>query len=158
MDITAIYPGTFDPITHGHTDVITRGARLFSRCIIAVAENVGKKPRFSLSERVALVKTVLAHLPNVTVLPFSNLLVDFAASQRAHVLIRGIRGTADVEFELQLTSLNRQLNPQLETVFLTPSDAYAAISSTFVKEISDLGGDVSAFVAPAVVKALRAII
>ena len=155
MLVTAIYPGTFDPITHGHTDLIIRGAGLFSQLVVAIADSPNKKPRFDLAERVRLAESVISDtgLSNVTVIGFSALLVDVAEAQGATVILRGVRTSSDFDFEYPLAGMNRQLSPGIDTVFLTPSAEYCHISSTLVREIAALGGDVSQFVAPSVVKA-----
>ncbi len=150
MDGTAIYPGTFDPLTNGHTDLIARAARLFDRVVVAVAENPAKGTAFTLDERVALAREVLAPLDNVEVSGFTTLLVDFARQVGARVLVRGLRAVSDFEYEFQLASMNRRLAPEVETVFLTPDEQYGFVSSSLVKEICRLGGDVSAFVHPRV--------
>ncbi len=150
MDGTAIYPGTFDPLTNGHTDLITRAARLFDRVVVAVAENPAKGTAFTLDERVALAREVLAPLDNVEVQGFTTLLVDFAREVGARVLVRGLRAVSDFEYEFQLASMNRRLAPEVETVFLTPDEQYGFVSSSLVKEICRLGGDVSSFVHPRV--------
>ena len=152
---TAVYPGTFDPITNGHTDLVQRAARLFDRVIVAVAANPGKAPAFALESRVGLARTVLAGLPNVEVCSFDSLLVDFLHQRAADIILRGLRAVSDFEYEFQLASMNRQLAPDIETVFLTPAEQYAFVSSSLVREIAMLGGDVSAFVHPEVVAALR---
>lgn len=154
MKKTAIYPGTFDPITNGHLDIIERAANLFNHVIVAVAENAYKSPRFSLENRVMLAKEVLAHLPNIEVAGFNSLLVKFADERGASVIVRGLRAVSDFEYEFQLASMNRRIAPQLETVFLTPAEKYSFISSTLVREIASLGGDVSQFVHPKVAHAL----
>ncbi|MFQ6372833.1 pantetheine-phosphate adenylyltransferase [Shewanella sp. YIC-542] len=154
MHTRAIYPGTFDPVTNGHADLINRAASLFPSLVIAVATNPSKQPRFSLPQRVAMLQTVTAHLPNVEVVGFSGLLVDFAKQQQASVLVRGLRAVSDFEYEFQLASMNRRLYPGLESVFLTPSEENAFISSTLVKEVALHGGDVRQFVHPEVAKAL----
>lgn len=155
MKKTAIYPGTFDPITNGHLDIIERAANLFNHVIVAVAENAYKSPRFSLENRVMLAKEVLAHLPNIEVAGFNSLLVKFADERGASVIVRGLRAVSDFEYEFQLASMNRRIAPQLETVFLTPAEKYSFISSTLVREIASLGGDVSQFVHPKVAQALN---
>ncbi len=158
MNITAIYPGTFDPITNGHSDLVQRAARIFDRVILAVAagnENGSKKPVFLLEERVALAKDVLAPLPNVEVIEFDGLLVDFVRQQNAQVILRGLRAVSDFEYEFQLASMNRHLDEQIETLFLTPAEQYSYISSSLVREIAALGGDVSPFVHEKVVTALN---
>ncbi|WP_025822074.1 pantetheine-phosphate adenylyltransferase [Shewanella marina] len=156
MQIRAVYPGTFDPITNGHSDLIERAAKLFSYVVIGIASNPSKQPKFSLEERVAMARQVTAHLDNVEVVGFSGLLVDFAKQQDASVLIRGLRAVSDFEYEFQLANMNRRLSPDLESVFLTPAEENAFISSTLVKEVSLHGGDVSQFVAPIVTQALLA--
>ncbi|WP_028485757.1 pantetheine-phosphate adenylyltransferase [Thiomicrorhabdus chilensis] len=155
MSITAVYPGTFDPITCGHFDLIERAARFYDRLVIAVADNRNKTSLFSLEERVALAKEVTADLPNVEVMGFSGLLVDFVQEIGGNVLLRGLRAVSDFEYEFQLASMNRKLAPDVETMFMTPAEQYAFISSSLVREISALGGDVSEFVHPQVAKALR---
>ena len=152
---TAVYPGTFDPITNGHTDLVERAARLFDKVIVAIAANPGKTPAFPLERRVALAREVLADLTNVEVCSFDNLLVDFLHQRGAAIILRGLRAVSDFEYEFQLASMNRQLAPDVETVFLTPAEQYAFVSSSLVREIAALGGDVSAFVHPKVVAALR---
>ncbi|WEJ62410.1 pantetheine-phosphate adenylyltransferase [Thiomicrorhabdus lithotrophica] len=156
MSITAVYPGTFDPITCGHYDLIERAARFYDRLVIAVADNRNKSSLFTLEERVALAKEVTAELPNVEVVGFSGLLVDFVKELNGHVLLRGLRAVSDFEYEFQLASMNRKLAPEVETMFMTPAEQYAFISSSLVREISALGGDVSEFVHPVVGKALKA--
>ncbi len=155
MSITAVYPGTFDPITAGHADLIKRAARFYDRLIIAVADNRNKKSLFSLAERIELAKTVLAEFENVEVIGFDTLLVDFVHDVGGNVLLRGLRAVSDFEYEFQLASMNRKLAPEIETMFMTPSEQYSFISSSLVKEISALGGDVSEFVHPAVGLALQ---
>lgn len=153
---TAVYPGTFDPITNGHTDLVERAARLFDRVIVAVAKSPGKTPAFPLEQRVDLARQVLDHLPNVEVRSFDCLLVDYLRQQQGQVILRGLRAVSDFEYEFQLASMNRQLAPEVETMFLTPSEHYSFVSSSLVREIAALGGDVTAFVHTAVVAALRA--
>jgi len=155
MSITAVYPGTFDPITSGHFDLIERAARFYGRLVIAVADNRNKNSLFTLNERVALAKEVTANLPNVEVVGFSGLLVDFVKEIDGNVLLRGLRAVSDFEYEFQLASMNRKLAPEVETMFMTPAEQYAFISSSLVREISALGGDVSEFVHPVVGKALK---
>lgn len=150
-----IYPGTFDPITNGHTDLVERAARLFDRVIVAIASSRRKGPLFSLEERVALVKQVLAHVDNVDVMGFDILLVDFAKQQKASGILRGLRAVSDFEYEFQLANMNRAIAPEVESLFLTPADNLSYISSTLVKEIGSLGGDVSKFVHPLVVQAMN---
>ncbi|ACA84377.1 MULTISPECIES: pantetheine-phosphate adenylyltransferase [Shewanella] len=154
MHKRAIYPGTFDPVTNGHADLIERAAKLFQHVVIGIAANPSKQPRFTLDERVQLLKLVTAHLDNVEVVGFSGLLVDFAKDQQASVLVRGLRAVSDFEYEFQLANMNRRLDPDLESVFLTPSEENSFISSTLVKEVALHGGDVSQFVHPEVSKAL----
>lgn len=154
MPIKAIYPGTFDPVTNGHTDLIERGAKLFDHVIVGVAASPSKKPRFTLEQRVELLEQVIQHLDNVTVVGFSGLLVDFAKEHKAEVLIRGLRAVSDFEYEFQLANMNRRLSPDLESVFLTPAEENSFISSTLVKEVALHKGDVSEFVHPAVKSAL----
>ncbi|MBK1734405.1 pantetheine-phosphate adenylyltransferase [Halorhodospira abdelmalekii] len=153
----AVYPGTFDPITHGHTDLIQRGARLFERLIVGVAANPSpnKRPAFSLEERLQLARAALNGAANVEVEAFSTLLVDFVDYHGAQVIVRGLRAVSDFEYEFQLASMNRQLRAEVETVFLTPSEQYAFISSSLVREVAALGGDVSRFVHPTVAAALK---
>ncbi|MFT6786712.1 MAG: pantetheine-phosphate adenylyltransferase [Pseudoalteromonas rhizosphaerae] len=155
MKVTAIYPGTFDPLTNGHTDLIQRAAKMFDTVIVAVAHNPSKKPCFSLDERVAIANSLLTHLDNVSVIGFSGLLADLARDHSANVLIRGIRAVSDFDYEFQLANMNRRLNPDLESVFLTPAEKNSFISSTLVKEVARHKGDVSEFVHPIVVKALQ---
>lgn len=154
LKITAIYPGTFDPITDGHLDLISRASRLFDKVIVAVAENKGKTPLFNLQERVELAEEVTAHLSNVTIVGFGNLLVDFAKQQGADVVLRGLRAVSDFEYEFQMAGMNRRLSPELETLFLTPAEQYEFISSSMIREIAKLKGDVSSFVPECVEKQL----
>lgn len=151
----AIFPGTFDPITHGHRDLIERAAHLFDRIIVAVAQSNPKSPLFPLNQRLTLASEVLKPYRNVEVKAFDTLLVDFAKSQGATILIRGLRAVSDFEYELQLANMNRELNNAMETVFLTPSAPYAFIASSLVREIALLGGDISKFVPDVVVHAFR---
>ena len=150
MQINAIYPGTFDPITNGHLDIISRASKLYDKVIVAVAVNRGKTPLFTLDERVALIKEVTPEFSNVQVIGFDNLLVDCARQQGANVILRGLRAVSDFEYEFQLAGMNRRLAPQLETMFLTPAEQYEFISSTMIREIAQLKGDVSRFVPDAV--------
>jgi pantetheine-phosphate adenylyltransferase len=154
MSVTAIYPGTFDPVTHGHVDLIARASRLFGKVVVAVAESKNKVPLFTLEERVALCREALGHLSGVVVTGFDALLVDCARREGAQVVLRGLRAVSDFEYEFQLAWMNHRLNPELETLFLTPAEQYAFISSTMIREIAKLGGDVSDFVPEAVRKAL----
>ena len=156
MSIVAIYPGTFDPITNGHADLVERGARMFERLIVSVAANPNKQPLFALEERVELACTTLAHLPNVEVRGFDILLVNYAREMGAHVILRGLRAVADFEFEFQLASMNRRLNPDIESIFLTPTEQYSFISSSLVREVAKLGGDITPFVHAEVAVALQA--
>lgn len=150
-----IFPGTFDPITLGHQDLIFRAANLFGHVIVGVAENRNKKTMLSLDERVELCKKTLSKVKNITVFGFNCLLVDFAAQHNVNTVIRGLRVVTDFEYEFQLANMNRRLSPEFETVFLTPSERFSFISSTLVREVSALGGDISAFVAPEVVQLMK---
>ena len=152
---TAVYPGTFDPITNGHIDLVSRAARVFTKVIVAIAESPHKKPLLSLDERILLSRHELRALENVEVLGFSNLLVEFVQQAGAGVLIRGLRAVSDFEYEFQLASMNRHLAPNVETLFLTPDEEYSFISSSLVKEIARLDGDVSEFVSDEVRQAMR---
>ncbi len=152
----ALYPGTFDPITNGHIDLVKRAANLFDEVVVAIAYSHRKQPRFNLEERIELAEKVLADCPNVTVKGFGILLVDFAKEQNATVLIRGLRAISDFEYEFQLASMNRTLAPDIESLFLMPADEYSFISSSLVKEVASLGGDISNFVHPLVNEALKA--
>ena len=154
MERTAIYPGTFDPITNGHADLVHRAAVCFDRVIIAVAGSTAKATRFSLDERVELAHEVMREVGNVEIESFDGLLVEFARTQEAQVILRGLRAVSDFEYEFQLASMNRKLAPGIETMFLTPDEGYTFISSSLVREIAALGGDVSGFVHPAVEAAL----
>ncbi|WP_284246597.1 pantetheine-phosphate adenylyltransferase [Thalassotalea insulae] len=156
MTVKAIYPGTFDPVTNGHTDLIERASQLFSQVIVGVAASPSKQPRFDLAQRVAMIEEVTKELANVTVVGFSGLLVDFAKQHQANVLIRGLRAVSDFEYEFQLANMNRRLYPKLESVFLTPAEENSFISSTLVKEVALHHGDVSQFVHPVVKQALEA--
>lgn len=155
MRRVALYPGTFDPITNGHTDLVKRAATLFDELVVGVAENPTKQPLFTLDERVGLARQVLAPLPNVRVIGFQGLLVEFAKRQGLTVMVRGLRAVSDFEYELQLAEMNRRLVPELETLFLTPAEHFSFISSSLVKEIARHGGDVAMFVAPEVCEALK---
>lgn len=152
---TAIYPGSFDPLTNGHLDVIQRAARLFDRVIIAVARSEAKQPLFPLEERSRLVRESVAHLPNVEADAFDGLLVDYVARRGGTAVVRGLRAVSDFEFEFQLALMNRKLNEQVETIFMMPKDTYTFLSSRLVKEIARLGGDVAQFVPAVVGAALR---
>jgi len=150
-----LYPGTFDPITNGHLDLIQRAARLFDKVIVSVAESEGKNPMFNVQTRVELVKTVVQDMDNVEVCGFSGLLVDFAKEKSANALLRGLRAVSDFEYEFQLALMNRRLAPELESLFLTPAEQHSFISSTLVREVAELGGDVAEFVPQAVQDALK---
>ena len=156
MKVIALYPGTFDPITNGHTDLVRRAARLFDEVIIAVAANPQKKPLFNLSERVELARAVLADVKGVRVTGFDNLLVDCVRQHGANVILRGLRAASDFEYEFQLAGMNRRLAPEVETVFMTPSEQEMFISASLVKEIALLGGNVSEFVDARVAAAMAA--
>jgi pantetheine-phosphate adenylyltransferase len=147
---TIVYPGTFDPITNGHVDLVERAARLFDKVVIGIAYSERKKPMFSLEERIALCQASLAHVDNVEVAGFNNLLVDFVAEQGSNTVLRGLRAVSDFEYEFQLANMNRAMRPEFETVFLTPAEQQSFISSTLVREIATLNGDVSRFVPAAV--------
>jgi pantetheine-phosphate adenylyltransferase len=152
---TVIYPGSFDPLTNGHLDVIQRAAKLFDRVIVAVAENESKLPLFTLDERLALVKKAVSHIPHAEADSFGGLLVDYAAKKKAEAIIRGLRAISDFEFEFQLALMNRKLDERIETIFMMPKDTYTFLSSRIVKEIARLGGDVSSFVPAHVQTALQ---
>ncbi len=154
MPVCAMYPGTFDPITLGHEDLVRRASRLFDRVVVAVAANPGKEPMFSLDERVALARSVLGSLDGVEVTGYAGLTVDFAREHGLQVIVRGLRAISDFEYEFQLANMNRHLTDEVETAFLTPTETYTYISSSLVREIASLGGDISEFVSPAVKKAL----
>lgn len=156
MSTKAIYPGTFDPMTNGHLDIVSRAALMFDSIVLAVAASPSKKPLFSLEERVALATEVVGHLPNVTVVGFSDLMANFAKAQQANVLVRGLRAVSDFEYELQLAHMNRHLLPTLESVFLMPSEQYSFISSSLMKEVARHGGEVQAFLPAPVYQALKA--
>ena len=156
MTTRVIYPGTFDPITNGHLDLIERAAAMFDHVIVGVAFNPSKKPLFTLEERVELAQQITAHLPNVEIVGFSGLLVNFAKEHHANILVRGLRAVSDFEYEFQLANMNRRLMPELETVFLTPAEKNSFISSTIVKEVALHKGDVSQFVDPLITQALLA--
>jgi pantetheine-phosphate adenylyltransferase len=151
----AIYPGTFDPLTRGHEDLVRRAAGLFDSLVVAVADSRGKNPIFSPDERLAIARETLAQHPNVEIVGFSGLLVNFVRQQKADVVIRGLRAVSDFEYEFQMAGMNRHLMPEVETIFMTPTDKYQFISGTLVREIALLGGDVSKFVAPSVQEWLR---
>src|SRR3954451_1631559 len=151
---TVIYPGSFDPLTNGHLDVIQRATKLFDHVIVAIARNDGKSPLFDLSERLALVQEVIAPLKNVSADSFEGLLVDYVEKRSGQAVIRGLRAVSDFEFEFQLALMNRKLNERVETIFMMPKDTYTFLSSRIVKEIARLGGDVTSFVPPQVRGAL----
>ena len=155
MQTIAIYPGTFDPITNGHSDLVQRASRLCTKTIVAVARNTGKSPFFTWEERVDLAREALAGIPRVEVQGFEIFLVEFARQCKAQVILRGLRAVSDFEYEFQLASMNRHLNAEIETVFLTPAEQYSFISSSLVREIARLGGDIDAFVPPNVAAALK---
>jgi len=152
---TVIYPGTFDPITNGHVDLTERAAKLFDKVVVAIAHSEKKTPLFNLQERVALCEASLSHLDNVEVTGFSNLLTDFARSQDAHCVLRGLRAVADFEYEFQLANMNRAMWPEFESIFLTPSEHLSYISSSLVREIAALDGDITPFVPKQVAEALK---
>ncbi|AUD79633.1 pantetheine-phosphate adenylyltransferase [Kangiella profundi] len=154
MKKTVLYPGTFDPITKGHMDLVDRACRLFDKVVIAIAHSPAKKPLFSLDERVDMVRMIFADNPQVEVLGFRGLLANFAKENNAIAVLRGIRAVSDFEFEFQLANMNRHLDPDLESIFLTPSEKYSYISSSLVREVASLGGDISAFVDERVKQAL----
>ena len=153
--ITAVYPGTFDPMTLGHQDLMRRAARLFDRLIVAVAAGHHKRTMFSIDERLDIATELARAYPSVEVIPFRGLLRDFVVEHGGKVVVRGLRAVSDFEYEFQMAGMNRQLMPDVETLFLTPSDQYQFVSGTFVREIASLGGDVSKFVAPSVLKRLQ---
>ena len=153
--LVAVYPGTFDPITHGHTDLVTRAARVFEKVIVAIAESPHKTPFLSLEKRIELAETQLGDLGNIEIVGFSNLLVDFVRESGGKVIVRGLRAVSDFEYEFQLASMNRNLCEDIETMFLTPDEKYGFISSTLVREVARLGGDVSQFVGPDIQVAMK---
>jgi len=155
MGIRAMYPGTFDPMTNGHSDLIRRASGMFDEVVVAIASNPKKKPLFTLDERVHMAKEILSAYKNVTIMGYDNLTIQFAKEHNLNVIMRGLRAVSDFEFEFQLASMNRQLDESIETVFLTPGDAYSYISSSMVREIAALHGDVKKFVDPLVVAALK---
>lgn len=156
MNNKAVYPGTFDPITLGHEDLIRRASRLFDTLIVAIADSGAKRPFFTRDERVEMAREALKNLKNVEVVGFSGLLMQFVQEHQARVVIRGLRAVSDFEYEFQLAGMNRGMYPDVETLFLTPGEQYMFVSATIVREISVLGGDVSKFVAPHVAKQLKA--
>lgn len=151
----AVYPGTFDPLTFGHENLVLRASNLFEELIVAVAENQNKKPFFSLDERFSMAKEILSKYPNVRIEKFNGLLKSFVENVGAKIILRGLRALSDFEYEFQMAGMNRQLMPNVETIFLTPSDQYQFISGTIVREIAQLNGDISSFVAPIVAKKLQ---
>lgn len=153
--IVAVYPGTFDPLTRGHEDLVRRASTLFDKVVVGVAYSHAKKPFFSVSERVDIAREVLGHYPNVEVASFGGLLKDFVRQQNARVIMRGLRAVSDFEYEFQMAGMNRYLLPDVETIFMTPSDQYQFISGTIVREIATMGGDVSKFVFPSVERWLQ---
>lgn len=155
MKIKAVYPGTFDPITRGHEDLVRRACTLYDAVVLAVAESRGKQPFFTLAERIEMAREVLAPYPNASVVGFSGLLMDFMRQQQARVILRGLRAVSDFEYEFQMAGMNRSINPDVETLFLTPSEQFMFISATMVREIALLGGDVSQFVPPGIVARIR---
>ena len=156
QNVGAAYPGTFNPLTRGHEDLVRRASKLFDRVVVAVAASPGKSPLFSLEERVALASSVLGGIPGVSVTGYEGLTVDFAVQQGLQTIIRGLRAVSDFEYEFQLATMNRHLTERVETVFLTPTEHYTFVSSSLVREIAELGGDVSSFVHPEVAAALEA--
>ena len=152
---TVIYPGTFNPITNGHIDLVERASKLFGKVVLAIAYSARKQPMFSLDERIDLCQQALSHLDNIEVCGFNNLLVEFAQSKNSNTVLRGVRSMKDFEYEIQMADMNRAMTPGFETVFLTPSDGLSYISSTLVREISTMGGDVSNFVPAIVLDALN---
>jgi pantetheine-phosphate adenylyltransferase len=155
-DVIAIYPGSFDPVTNGHLDLIERGTKIFGRLVVAVLRNTEKAPLFTLAERVEMMIEATRGFPNVEVDAFDGLLVEYARKLEAHILLRGIRAVSDYEFELQMAMMNRKLEPKLETVFMLPGEAYSYLSSRLVREIATLGGPVNGLVPPGVEQRLRA--
>ena len=156
MSSRAMYPGTFDPFTTGHNDLVRRASRIFDKVVVAIAANPGKAPLFPLEQRIELVKVVVDDVPNVEVVGYTGLTVEFAHRHGLNVMMRGLRAVSDFEFEFQLATMSRHLSDQVETVFLTPTEQFNFISSTLIREIASLGGNVSEFVHPAVAEALRA--
>ena len=155
MSSRAMYPGTFDPFTNGHNDLVRRASRIFDKVVVAIAANPNKAPLFPLEKRIELVRTVIGDVPNVEVMGYTGLTVEFAHQHGLNVMMRGLRAVSDFEFEFQLATMSRHLSDQVETVFLTPTEQFNFISSTLIREIASLGGDVSKFVHPVVVAALR---
>jgi len=153
--LTVVYPGTFDPFTRGHEDLVRRAARLFDAVVVAVADSATKKPFFPTDERIAMAREVLRPFANIEVIGFSTLLMDLAVEQNAQVIVRGLRAVSDFEYEFQMAGMNRNLNPDVETLFLTPDEKYMFISATIVREIARFGGDIGKFVHPHVAECLR---
>ncbi len=156
MKQKAVYPGTFDPVTNGHIDIIRRAAKIFPELIVGVASNKAKQPYLPLDIRIEILKEALGELPGVTVVGFDNLLIDFVQQQKAGIILRGLRAVSDFEYEFQLAGMNRKLSQEVETLFLTPAENLMYLSSTLVREIAALNGDISQFVPPAVIAALKA--
>jgi pantetheine-phosphate adenylyltransferase len=154
MGVGAVYPGTFDPVTRGHEDLLRRASKLFDKIVVAIAASPGKEPLFSVSERVDLAADVLKDIPGVSVTGYEGLTVEFAQQHGLQTIIRGLRAVSDFEYEFQLATMNRHLTDKVETIFLTPTEHYTFVSSSLVREIAKLGGDVSAFVHPQVTEAL----
>ena len=154
--LTVVYPGTFDPFTRGHEDLVRRAARLFDRVVVGIAASETKRPMFALDERIAMTREVLADVPNAAVTGFSSLLMAFVHEQGARAVLRGLRAVSDFEYEFQMAGMNRRLWPEVETLFLTPSEQYMFISATIVREIARFGGDVGDFVHPVVAARLKA--
>ena len=154
--IKVVYPGTFDPLTRGHEDLVRRAAHVFDRVVVGVADSKAKNPLFAAAERIEMAREVLAPIDNVEVTGFSSLLMDFVRAQGARIILRGLRAVSDFEYEFQMAGMNRHLYPDVETLFLTPSEQYTFVSATIVREIAKFGGDVSHFVHPAVAKRIRA--
>jgi pantetheine-phosphate adenylyltransferase len=155
MSTLAVYPGSFDPLTNGHVDIITRGAKMFDRIIVAILVNAEKAPLFSMDERVEIARAVFASLPSVEVDTFDGLLVDYVARRRAQVIVRGLRAVSDFEFEFQMALMNQRLNPKIDTVFMMPAEQYTYISSRLIKEVFSLGGRVNGLVPELVEERLR---
>ncbi len=154
IECTVVYPGTFDPITNGHSDLVARAARVFDRVIVAIAENPQKQPLLSLAKRISLAEAIIGDIPGVEIVGFSNLLADFVRQENASVILRGLRAVSDFEYEFQLASMNRHLVKEVETMFMTPSEEHSFISSSLVREVARMGGDVGEFVDPLVKQAL----
>ena len=154
--LTVVYPGTFDPFTRGHEDLVRRAVRLFDRVVVGIAASESKRPMFTLDERIEMAREVLADLPNATVTGFSSLLMAFVHDQGARAILRGLRAVSDFEYEFQMAGMNRRLWPEVETLFLTPSEQYMFVSATIVREIARFGGNIGDFVHPAVAARLRA--